>query len=325
MALPTLTTSERKLFHRCQQAWWWKYRMGLNLKGDTADALWFGIGVHIALAAWYQEGIRRGPHPAETFSNWCGEEIREIRASREEWDDLPKYEDALELGVAMLDSYVKEYGHDENWDVIYTEQPFKVRVNWRGADIVNFMSAWDLVFRDLADGQIYLGEHKTASQISTAYLALDPQAGIYWALASQVLRAKGILPSGARINGIQYNFLRKTKGDDRPRDDEGRYLNLDGSVSKRQPLPAFIREVIERQPSELRAELDELADEVEVMEGIRHGDLPVTKNRTWECPRCEFFNMCQLHQHGGEKWREIARSSFTTIDPYARYTKSASE
>jgi hypothetical protein len=325
MALPTLTTSERKSFARCPQQWFWRYRTGLSPRNGSADALWFGIGVHVALAKWYQKGRRRGTHPAATFGQWCADETREIRASREEWDDLPKYEDARELGVAMLEGYVEKYGRDLDWDIIYIEHPFRVKVNWRGRDVVYFMSAWDGVFRDLADGRIYLLENKTAAQISTAYLALDPQAGIYWALATQVLRARKVLQGNERIAGIHYNFLRKTMGDDRPRDEQGRYLNQDNSISKRQPPPAFVREVIERQPSELRAEIDSLADDVEIMDRMRSGDLPVTKNRTWECPRCEFFTMCQLHQHGGDKWQEIARSSFTQVDPYARYTKSASE
>lgn len=302
--------------------------MGLVPRGESADALWFGIGIHHALAKWYQKGKRRGPHPAETFADWAAGELREIRASREDWDDLPKFEDACELGVAMLDGYVAEYGRDEDWDVIYTEHPFRVKINWRGHDIVYFMSAWDLVFRDLADGRIYLGEHKTASQISTSYLALDDQAGIYWALASQVLKARKVLTGNQRIAGIHYNFLRKTPGDDRPRDEHGRYLNQDGSVSKRQPAPAFVREVIERQPSELRTQLDRIADEVAVMDGMRHGTIPIFKNTSRDCTWCEFFTMCQLHEHGDDKWREIASSSFTQESPYARYAeygKSASE
>jgi len=325
MVLPILTTSERRSFHRCPQQWQWRYRMGLVPKGETADALWFGIGVHYALAKWYQKGRRRGAHPAETFSQWCSDELREIRASREEWDDLPKFEDAHELGVAMLDNYIEQYDRDPDWDVIYIEHPFKVKINWRGQDVVNFMSAWDGVFRDLADGRIYLMEHKTAAQISTSYLALDDQAGIYWALASQILKTRGILPAGEQIAGIHYNFLRKTKGDDRPRDTRGRYLNQNGSVSKRQPPPAFVREVVERQPSELRTQLDRIADEVTVMDGMRAGTIPVFKNTSRDCTWCEFFTMCQLHEHGSDKWREIARSSFTQADPYARYTKSASE
>jgi hypothetical protein len=325
MDLPILTTSERKLMHRCQQAWWWKYTEGLQPRHENADALWFGIGVHIALAQWYLPGLKRGPHPADTFADWAEDEMREIRTSREEWDILPKYEDAAELGTRMLEGYVDEYGEDPDWYIIQVETPFRIKVNWRGKDVVRFMSAWDLVFRDQADGRIYLGEHKTAAAIATAYLSLDPQAGIYWALASQVLKARKVLTGTERIAGIHYNFLRKTAGDDRPRDEQGRYLNKDGTISKRQPPPAYVREIIERQPSELRSELDMLADDVATMEYMRSGHLPVTKNRTWECPRCEFFTMCQLHQKGGEKWREIAKSSFIRVDPYERYTKSASE
>src|ERR1043166_425769 len=122
--LPIVRTSERGAFGRCPQKWWWKYQKGLNPKGETTDALWFGIGVHIALAEWYQKGKKRGPHPADTFEAWAGDEFREIRSSREDWDELPKYEDATELGISMLEGYVDEYGKDPSWHVIATEMPF---------------------------------------------------------------------------------------------------------------------------------------------------------------------------------------------------------
>src|SRR5262249_29964073 len=150
----------------------------------------------------------------------------------EEWDELPKFEDAAELGPAMLDNYIEEYGRDDSWDVISTEHPFKVQLTRDGEPVAVFASRWDGVYRDEADrGKVKLMEHKTAAQIATAYLELDPQGGAYWAVASTVLRAEGVLGPREKIVEITYNFLRKTKGDDRPRDEGGAYLNQDGSVS----------------------------------------------------------------------------------------------
>lgn len=328
--LPIVTTSERYAFNRCSQLWWWRYRMGLTPRGEIPDALWFGIGVHIALADWYLKGKKRGPHPAETFDVWCGDEIREIAASwadrDAEWYDAPKYEDAHTMGVAMLEAYVDKYGKDDQWNVIATEQPFHTKVLSNGQQIAYFDSTFDGVFRDEEDGQVYLMEHKTARQIQTAYLDLDPQAGAYWAVATAVLRAKKQLGPKETIAGITYNFLRKCMPDERPKDGRGQSLNKDGSVSKRQPPPAFHREIIERNPEEMRTEMEALADEVEWMNAIRAGQVPLRKNRTKDCTFCDYFAMCKLDQRGGDRWKQFADSEYTQADPYERYRlKSAGE
>lgn len=322
--LPVITTSERTCFRRCPQRWYWQYRMGLIPIGESIDALWFGIGIHEALALWYREGKKRGPHPAKTFAEWCGEEERWIRASTEEWDDEAKYEDARELGIAMLEGYVDKYGKDSNWYVISTERSFKIRLRDReGNVIVEFWSTWDGVYRDENDGRIYLMEHKTASQIQTMYLTLDDQGGSYWAVATMILRAEGVLKPKETIAGITYNFLRKAMPDERPRDATGAYLNKDGSVSKRQPAPYFIRENPERFPDEQATQVERLTNEVKWMNAIRDGSLPVIKSTTKDCPFCPFFDMCVLHERGGDDWQELMRAEYVQRNPYERYVKSA--
>lgn len=327
--LPTLRTSERSAFRRCPQKWWWEYRDGLVPKGEVPDARWFGIGIHLALAEWYGKGKRRGRHPAKVFAEWCGDKIREIRAAMSErdsdWYDEPKYEDAYELGVAMLNHYVETYGKDPEWHVIATEQSFQVKVQRAGKPIAIFASTFDGVIRDESDGEIYLMEHKTASQIQLPYLELDDQAGVYWAVAQAVLRAKGVLKADESIAGIVYNFLRKSKPDPRPRNATGAYLNMDGSVSKKQPADPFVRHIVERQPQEQKSQMERLSDEVAWMNAVRSGTLPVIKNTTKDCTFCDFFDMCKLHERGGDAWKELKRSLYTQKDPYAdRYAKSAS-
>jgi hypothetical protein len=329
--LVVITTSERSAFRRCPQKWYWRYRMGFVPRGESPDALWFGIGVHIGLAEWYQQGRKRGPHPAKTFREWVGEEEREIRAAYsdherdwEDWEDKPKFEDARELGIAMLEGYVDKYGKDDSWDVIAIEQQFRIKIMRGGVPIAEFWSTWDGVYRDLADrGKIKLMEHKTATAIQTAYLELDDQGGSYWAVAGALLRKNGLLKPEENIEEITYNFLRKAFPDERPRNETGAYLNKDGTVSKRQPPPLFVREPVHRLPSEQRAQLERLSDEVAVMQAIRDGVIPITKSTTKDCTFCEFFLMCKLHEQGGDKWLALARADFFQQNPYERYQKSA--
>lgn len=322
-ALPTIGTSERSLFRRCPQAWWWRYRDGLSLSGDKADALWFGTGIHIALAEWYGQERKRGKHPADTFKRWCGNEIREVRAARDsEFDDV-KWEDAAELGEDMLEGYVREYGKDEQWDVIAVEQPFRIKVLRGGKPIAISASTFDGVVRDASDSnRCYLLEHKTASQIQLPYLELDDQAGLYWAVATAVLRAKGILEPDEEISGIIYNFLRKSKTDERERDELGNYLNQDGSISKRQPAAKFVRHYVERLPNEQRTQMERLADEVTWMNAVRNGSMPLIKNTTKECTFCDFFEMCKMHERRGH-WEALRESLYVVENPYLRVNQKS--
>jgi hypothetical protein len=325
VSVPIITTSERSALNRCPQQWWWRYRMGLRPRGEKGDARWFGIGVHLALAEWYGKGKKRGRHPALAFSEYAGDEIAYVRTLPDQEGDPAIYEDALDLGISMLNSYIENYGRDSQWNVLEIEQPFQVQIKWEGEHIADFHSTFDGAVRDEADGQIYLLEHKTATQVNTAYLALDPQAGSYWAVATSILRSRGIIGPGESISGIIYNFLRKCKKDERPRNSKGLYLNKDGGVSKRQPAPAFVREVIERGPREIRAEMYALADDAIWMNAMRDGLMPVRKSRTRDCTFCDFFHMCQLHQRGGDSWMELRDAEFLQEDPYDRYREKSAE
>lgn len=327
-SLLIVTTSSRSAFRRCPQKWWWSYVDGYRRRGENPDALWFGIGIHEALAEWYQPGFKRGTPPAQTFAEWHGEEERWISAAYADRDrgelDPAKFENALELGVSMLEGYVEEYGKDRDWDVIAVERPFRMRVIRNGVAIAYFMSTWDGVYRWTQDGRIYLMEHKSATAVQTAYLELDDQAGIYWAFATAVLRADGTLGPNEEIAGITYNFLRKSKGDDRPQNEEGESLNKNGTVSKRQPMNRYTRHLVERSDRERRTQVRRLADEVSIMKAVVEGVIPVTKNTGKDCSFCEFFTACKSHERGGNVYKSVLAAEFDQSDPFDRYVKSAS-
>jgi PD-(D/E)XK nuclease superfamily len=328
-APPFIRTSERTAFRRCPKRWWWAYREGLRPKAKAADALWFGIGVHEALAEWYGEGFDRGPEPWLTFAEWVGEEIRYIKANLterdREWFDEPVYIEAAELGTAMLRNYVREYGDDENLEVLAIEQPFAIDLVKDDEVVATFVSRFDGVAIDHDSGLFVLLEHKTAGSIKTAHLPLDDQAGAYFAVASVVLRDQGILRPDENIDAIMYNFLRKSMPDVRPRNEQGAYLNKNGSVSKRQPAPPFVRELVERTPREVNQQLRRITDEVVIMNMMRSGELPVTKSVTDMCPYCPFFTMCRMHERGGTAWMDFRDAEYTVADPYADQRKSAAE
>lgn len=326
--VPIISNSERNTFARCPQRWVWSYIDGLRPKARPADALWFGQGIHEALALWYNEGFDRGPIPAKTWDQWVGEEIRYIKANYadhdREWFEQPVYEDAGELGHAMLQAYITEYGADEYLEILAVEQPFELELVRDDEVIAIFIGIFDGVAIDHWNNIMVLLEHKTAGAIKTMHLPLDNQAGSYFSAATIVLRHQGIIGSKDSIDAILYNFLRKSKPDTRKRNERGAYLNQNGEISKRQPAKAFVRELVERTPREVGSQMRRLTSEVYVMNKVRNGELPVNKVVNDMCTYCQFFTMCTMHERGGNAWKDYRDAMYTRAEQ-SPLRKSAAE
>lgn len=240
--------------------------------------------------------------------------------------------DAGVLGGIMLTAYLEEYGDDKAWDFIATERSGNLVIpDASGTPIVRYGYTFDGVYRDLRDGAIKLLETKTAVAISTAHLTLDDQAGSYWAVATHELRRDKTLGPKERIAGVNYNFLRKSTPDVRPRDPRtGEYTNkptkqhyLDaltlkgapnvrqnmkveelqeiadsykltviGDISKVQPLPNFLRHMVHRTAGERNTQLRRIALEARQMKPLRTSPELLTKT-----PRSTGHDACQ---HGCE-------------------------
>lgn len=224
--LQMLRTSERAAFKRCQWAWGKAYLEGLSPQQNNVGALWFGTGIHLALAEWYIPGRDRGVDPVETWIKFCDDEYRNVKTIRD--DGEAEWIDAKALGIAMLENYVKEYGNDDDWDVIAPEQRFSAIIPHpeTGEPIVNYVGTFDGVLRQVSTGYLYLIDHKTAGVIKTNHLFNDEQAGSYVTVAEHSLREQGLIGKKEKIRGILYNFLRKAiPNDDRPKDPQGRFTN----------------------------------------------------------------------------------------------------
>lgn len=357
-----IRTSERRSFKRCPQQWWWAYREGLESKRQK-DALWFGTGIHEALAAYYgKQGLKRGPHPVETWKKWCSEEYRVLRV-QDDFDDT-FYVEARELGIAMLTGYVEQYaeGEDQWMSMVAVETPFQVLFQRADGSEFEYDGTFDGVYRDLRTGRLWLLEHKTAKSIREGYLSLDDQAGSYLAVATVILRDKGVLGPDEELYGILYNFLRKQMPDTRPRDENGmarnkpkkeHYLNafeaagvacnpraqmsvmaeiaeaaglvVLGDISAVQGSPLFERFPIWRDAKARLIMTERIVTEEAWMAQARTGALPLFKTPTRDCTwDCDFFEMCELQEQGGD-WEEMKQVAYRVRDPYADHRKSASE
>lgn len=241
--IPMLRNSERSTAKRCQSLWWWAWHEGLEKRGRASTPLWFGTGVHLALATWYcGPGLKRGIHPAETWKEYAKDVIETVKIPGLTDDAEDVYVNAAELGTQMMENYVKLYGKDEHMHIIQPEQTFSLDVPWpklpeghlllalaeRRKILTRLVGTYDLVFRDLTNNQIWLEEHKTAAAISTAHLSIDDQGGTYYATAARALEKQGLIKKGERLRGIEYNFMRKGLPDPRPRNADGAYTNKAG-------------------------------------------------------------------------------------------------
>lgn len=328
--IPLLRTSERRDFKRCPQRWWWGWREGLRPKGTPSDALWFGTGWHLVMEHHYcGPGAKRGGDPHGVWEEYVADEIRFIRSQVTESNGVSEepYQEAGELGHAMVDEYLRVYGDDEQWSIIRPEKAFQVYIKDPDTKrrVVKYCGTYDLVARDESDGQLWLWDHKTAKAISTSHLALDDQAGSYCTIATQELRAAGLIGKNEKIAGILYNFIRKGKPDPRPTDERGRSLNKDGSISKSQPAPLFKRELVYRTPEEQRSQLSRIRAEVAHMDAFRSRSLPLYKNPTRDCSwDCSFYHLCTIdEQVGPEAVKEVKDAMFDRADPYADHRESA--
>ena len=322
--IPRLTTSERAAFGECPQSWWWKYREGLAAKEQKTDSRWFGTGVHAALAQWYRPGKERGLRPDVAFLEWMRGQENDYMATVV--DGALKFEKARQLGEAMLLHYYQTFGPDEHWDIIATEQfgeALVPQIEASPVPLALYSFTFDGVLRDRWGG-IWLLENKTAGRIQLGHLQMDDQAGSYVLFATIILRHLGILGPREKIEGIIYNFLRKAMPDTRERDRGGAYLNKNGSVSKVQPAPFFVRKEVERTPVQLRSVLRRIQEQGDTMLGMRDGSIYVTKTPGKHCQYCDFLSMCELHEEGGPAWEDFRDTIYRRQDPYAYQHKDAS-
>jgi len=220
-----MRTSERNTFSTCHYQWWWRYVEKLTPK-RPATALWFGSAVHVALAQFYLPGLARGPHPAETFDNVLIGDRKTWTTENTTDEEELTWSDARELGVDMLNNYIRTYGQDPQYYVLAVEETFALEFKRNGRTFLKYLLTMDGLVRDMENGQIRILEHKTARDWGIIKkLRLDNQAGSYYAAAPHVLPLADLLKPGERISGIDYNILRKAKFDDRPQNADGARTN----------------------------------------------------------------------------------------------------
>ena len=337
-----LRNSERTDFRRCLQRWQWRYGEGLVPIEFSTGPLVFGTFGHLALAEWYIPGNKRGVHPAETWDKVTKEYMDSCKSEITNYidDDIEMgWTDARSLGHDLLVNYVDTYGKDDQWEVLWVEEPFQQTIpNPRDLAkvaagqldksairaLVRYVGTLDLIVRDHeANGRIRYVDHKFMKAITTNHLSIDSQNGGYLAVGTHQLRQQGLLGPKEAVRALVYNFVRKSRYPAKPRNQFGEWLNKDGSVMKRPPSPFFLRYVVTKSAEERNSQIYHIGDEALAMQAFREGRLNIYKNPTRDCSwDCSFFALCQIHESGGNV-EESKKVLFKKEDPYAEYKANA--
>ena len=314
-------TSERIDFQRCPTKWYYRWRLGLTPKEVKLGAPDLGTWWHEALPNWYGVGLKRHGKLEDHFADAAGAALAQAEDAHASPEVIETGQELAALGLDMAGAYQRHYGDDPGWSVVGAEIPlwFGFPTRDGGAPAVTHYLKPDALIQSTKTGAYWLVENKTATQIETLHLPLDPQATSYAVMAEVALRKAG---HKIELQGVLYNFARKVLTDLREQDSKGRYLNMNGTVSKRQPGKQFVRHplVLTRRAKALA--LKRTAEETYAVgfaaQQIRSkrvdlDDIP--KNRGKACPRCPFFKLCVLHEQGGDT-RELQRAAYRKQDPY---------
>lgn len=353
-----MRNSERVSFRRCGFKWDLSYNRTLE-PTRSRPALSFGTLIHEALAPWYPPGTKRGIHPCETFAKLYAE----IEDPFSQFDDEGNRVPAYDLGMAMLEGYIDKWGDEPHVDVIAPEMSMEIDIlDKRGNYLCTWVGQGDLCYRDLNINRLGWKEHKTAKSLPDR-VAVNTQYGDQgvaydWA-GTITLRHMGILSEDEHVDFIEYNFLRKSLPDARPRNEQGHYLNKPskeaiqaacaaaglpekgtvakltdsllehgwtepevlqlGEPSMKQPPPLYFRDRMNLTPDQTLNFQRRIREEAWLMAQVRAGKSPVLKNPQMDCERMCDFFDVCELHEMGADWESVLDFEFRAWDPYSNH------
>lgn len=99
-------------------------------------------------------------------------------------------------------------------------------------------------------------------------------------------------------------------------------LTVYGDVSKDQGAPLFLREKIEKTPKECARQIRRIGEEALHMQAVRAGRLPILKTPQENCNWCDFYDLCELDESGGDT-EYFEQGAFTKRDAYGDHRDGA--
>ena len=229
-----------------------------------------------------------------------------------------------------------------------------------GEAVCRYIGTIDLIVRELDSGEVWLNDTKTANRIYTHHLPLLEQPAAYVAVGTHTLREQGLIGPKERIRGIIFDFMKKQLPDTRPINPEGLRCNkplkkhyaaamghlvpedtllkmklealqnlasqhgimVYGDVSADQGADTFLREYITKSPKECARQIRRIGEEALHIDAVKRGIIPILKTPRDDCNFCDFFELCELDESGGDT-EYFAQDTYVTEDPYADHRDGA--
>ena len=295
--------TDRKVWKRCRRRYSWE-KEGLRKPSDKfSGALWFGTGIHEALARQSLEGI----DPVVAWIEFCGKSLVSSMYCPE--FDRDKFFADQDLGTSMLSRYSFWEETQEPYKILGTEVELEIKIPGTNVILVGTVDRI-IEYR----GRTWVVDHKTATTMpKIEELELDDQMTAYIYMMSKL----GYNPAGAI-----YNVLRKkipdtpqvlTKGglSTRKSIDTTYAIYLDAIhkigartedyfeiLERLQKNKFFTREEIYRSKIMLDNFERYLLSEAREMTSIRTIEFPnMTRDCVWDCP---YLPLCRCVNDGGD-------------------------
>ena len=195
-----LTYSALNAFRNCPRKYKHRYIDRLRPM-ERAEALAFGSVIHEALEKWYSLPVDM--HRLLTVLALLDEDQGFPNHQAD-----PQQKANWQLARAMMVGYASRYAQ-EDFEILAVEKAFDAEIRnpdtGRTSQTFTMAGKVDGVVKSLADGELYVLEHKTASTITSDYLDrlwTDTQVALYVFYLRQI---------GYPIVGVIYNVLLKSR------------------------------------------------------------------------------------------------------------------
>lgn len=304
-----IRVTERQQFKKCRRRWKYAFRNRLQPINTKADARTLGTVCHAALAAYYKSLQESQNLPDVIF------EERITNATASLWatwtaSNLILEEDQIELGMGILDGYLRNTGGEEaHWHIHAVEQTLYARIPTTN---VWLQGTPDLIISDYT-GALYVYDHKTyRSFLTEEQVEFDDQQTLYiWLLAQ----------NGIKVRSAIYNMLRKKV----PREPQ---LLVKGGLSKNKAIDTdkvtYLAAIHKHglDPMDYMEFLNELPDKEffkreQVVRSVRqiqtveemliaeardmtYKNIIMYPNYTRDCTMCDFKELCRTEQDQGD-------------------------
>lgn len=339
--------------------WNWHYNMQTESMRHRG-ALKFGSAIHGALEVFYPPGTKRGPHPAETFATLI-DEMGDFSVWTEDDDDkLSAYDLGVAMLEGYVDTYGKDKDievlqPEMDFQIDIAGPSGEYLATYVGS----FDAA--IRFRETGHVGILEHKTGKSIEEVTINSKYGEQGLSYLWAAAIWLKHLGLMDEEETLEMVLFNWLRKGQPDLRPRNKQGHYLNkpskdslvtaclkrkLDpkgtipalterllehgmkeeaiaqlGEVSKTQPRPLFARQELPVSPTSLGIWERRLRAEVWEMAQVRKGHIPIYKSPGDYCKWCDYRDVCELHEMGGD-WKGVLALEFKPWDPYESHREA---